>query len=313
MPDSKKPKRGFTNAQLQAAQTAKQQSAFEVFYTALSPYFPDITRETPWLQDLFKQAQPYLGQGITADKIPDVILNSGKAPKSFTDRFSGIFKLKDLAAKGVNIAHIPTVAEYSRLSNEMDASLRAVGLNDLANNETIGNIIGNNVDFTQFQQRLDNAFFAVDNADQALKDELAKNFPQIQRTDLAKALLAGPEGAQQLEKTIAQANVRAAASRVGLTNVTSPEEIYRSIQSGVTTQADVQAGYAKTAQELAGVQNAANLFGDQSNVAAELEKQNVLNQNSNVVKRLKSQARAEYAGSTGATQGSLSRVRAGAI
>lgn len=276
---------------------------FDLFKAYFGQFFDNIESEAPWLRDLFNASQKFYGMGATDADIPDLLLTDTNVPQSYKNRFAGIFALKQKNATSPgSVSHIPTVAEYAALSKDIKQELNKYSLNGLATDKNIADIIGNDVSMSEVQDRLSLAFNAIDNADEFLKKELTSNFPMLGRTDLAHALLAGAEGSVALKKKIDVAGVRAAASEFGLSNQMSADELYK---MGVD-RASARAGYAKTQQQLGGITQAANMFG-QTNVdlQAELEQQNVLGKQSNVVSSLKSQARAEYSGSSGVSQGSL--------
>ena len=279
--------------------------AYEVFRQQFAPFFDNIDQEAPWLASLYNSSQKYYNMGMTDADIPDVLLTDENAPQAYKDRFAGIFKLKARKAQGYNVAYIPTVADYATMSKQIRREFQKYGLNDMGNDANIADIIGNDVDYIEVQERLSKAFYAIDNADEFLKKELKTNFPSIGRTDLAKALLTGSAGAEELKKKIDIAGVRAAASEFGLSTKMDAEELYKmGVERGTA-----RAGYEKSAQELAGLSEAAKSFGTGKDLEAELEKQNVLQKTSQTVTSLRSQARAEFQGSTGATSAGLRRKR----
>ena len=69
------------------------------------------------------------------------------------------------------------------------------------------------------------------------------------------------------------------------------------------------AGYEKTASELTGIKQAQQQFGGGGDIMTELEKTNVLGKTSQEVNRLRSQARAEFSGQTGASSQALRRKK----
>jgi hypothetical protein len=244
--------------------------------------------------------------GMTDDQIPDVLLSDENAPQAYKDRFAGITKLKQRKAAGYNVAYIPNVADYAEMSKSIKKQFQKYGLNELGNNANIADIIGGDVDADEVEQRLSQAFYAIDNADEYLKSELKQNFPTIGRTDLAKALLTGPDGAEELKKKIDIAGVRASASEFGLRNKIDAEELFK---MGVE-RSSARAGYQKTATELSGLTQAAKQFGQTGiDLESELEKQNVLQKNQQNITSLRSQARAEFQGGTGASSTGLRRKR----
>lgn len=280
--------------------------AYEVFRQQFSPFFDNIDSEAPWLMSLYNASQKYYNQGMTDADIPDVLLTDENAPQAYKDRFAGIFKLKQRKAAGYNVAYIPTVADYSTMTKSIKKQFQKYGLNELGNDANIADIIGNDVDAVEVEDRLSKAFYAIDNADEYLKSELKQNFPTIGRTDLAKALLTGEQGADELKKKIDIAGVRASASEFGLQNKIDAEELFK---MGVE-RSTARAGYQKTAAELSGLGQAAQQFGQQGiDLQSELEKQNVLQKQSETVTSLRSQARAEFQGGTGASSTGLRRKR----
>jgi hypothetical protein len=280
--------------------------AWEVFKAQFSPYFTNIDVEAPWLNALYTASQKYYNQGFTDAEIPDQLLTDENAPQAYKDRFAGIFKLKELKAKNPDsVLHIPSVSEYATMQKDMTSELNKRGLNSLATNTNFANIIGNNVDYQQFTDRLDMAFDAIDNADVYLKEELKKNFPAVGRNDIAMALLTGEEGAKALKKKVDVAGVRAAASEFGLQTQTNAEEL---VNMGID-RASARAGYQRTATELTGLTEAQKRFGGTGDLQTELEKTNVLDKQSQEVNRLRSQARAEFSGQTGVGSTALRRKR----
>lgn len=291
------------------ADAKKLVPSYQVFTDYFKPYFADVAVEAPWLKDLYTASTPFYKQGLTTAQIPDQVLASGKAPASFKARFAGIEKLKQRQAAGEVISYIPSIADYGVLTREIKQEFQKYGLNKLGSNENITDIIGNNVSLREVQERLSGAFDAIDNADEYLKAELAKNFPTLGRQDLAMALVGGPDSAKELQKKVATANVRAAASEFGMQTQTDAEELAK---MGVTRDI-ARTGYAQTQQEIGGLQAAQQQFGGNVNLAKELENVNILGKSSSEVKRLKSQARGQFAGSSGIGQGSLSRRRTGQL
>jgi hypothetical protein len=280
--------------------------AYEVFRQQFSNFFENIDSEAPWLLSLYNASQKYYNMGMTDEQIPDVLLSDENAPQAYKDRFAGIAKLKARKAAGYNVAYIPNVADYAEMSKSIRKQFQKYGLNELGNNANIADIIGGDVDAVEVEERLSKAFYAIDNADEYLKSELKQNFPTIGRTDLAKALLTGPDGADELKKKIDIAGVRASASEFGLRNKIDAEELFK---MGVE-RSTARAGYQKTASELSGLTQAAKQFGQTGiDLESELEKQNVLQKTQENVTSLRSQARAEFQGGTGASSTGLRRKR----
>lgn len=283
--------------------------AEQIFYTYFQNLFPDMSKEKGWLSELYAVSKKYLKDGFKNADIPDLVLSDKNSPASFKARFAGIIELKKKRDAGENISHIPTVAEYSAVAKLMKNELNKNGLNGLANDSMIAKIIGNDVDAQELSDRLNNAFSAIDNADSFLKQQLADTYPTLSREDLAGALLTGAAGAVELKKKIDVAGIKASAAEFGLQNQASAEELYK---MGVT-RADARKGYAQTQQEISGLQAAQEQFGKTADIATELEKVNVTGGTSSEVKRLKSQARGRFQGTTGISAASLAKSKVGQV
>lgn len=281
--------------------------AYEVFKAAFANLFANVNNEDSWLKQMYTVAQGLYKTGFTTVDLPDQLLNdTSEATRLYRERFSGITELKRRQAAGENVSYIPSVAQYAEMSKQMKQDLTALGLNSVATDASIGKIIGADVDYTEFTKRIDTAFKAIDNADQWLKSELATNYGNLSREDLALGLLGGREGSDALKKKIEVAGVRAGAAEFGLRTQMDAGELSR---MGVD-RATARQGYQKTSKELSGISQAAGMFGQRDlNLQAELEQENVLGKESSKVKSLRSQARSQFQGSSGITQGSLGRKK----
>lgn len=281
--------------------------AYEVFKSAFRNLFDDVNAEDSWIRQMYGVAQGLYKVGFTTVDMPDELLNdTSDATRLYRERFAGISELKRRKAAGETINFIPTVAQYNEMSKTMQSDLRSMGLNSIANNASIAKIIGADVDYTEFTKRIDSAFKAIDNADSWLKAELATNYGNLSREDLALGLLGGKEGSEVLKKKIDVAGIRAGAAEFGLKTQMNAEELSN---MGVD-RATARAGYKKTSESLAGYTQAAKTFGMQDvNIQSELEKANVLGDQSRNIKSLKSQSRAQFGGQSGIAQGSLGRKK----
>jgi hypothetical protein len=284
--------------------------AFDVFKTYFSSYFDNIETEAPWLNDLYQASQKYYSMGISEADVPQLLLTDRDAPKSYKDRFAGIQMLKERQASGIPVSHIPSVAEYATMSSDMKKTFQKYGLNSMGTQDNIAQIIGNDVDAVEMQSRMDNAFAAIDNADEYLKKELATFYPGLSRGDLALALLKGKEGSVELQKKVGSANINARADEFGITSAVNASDLYN---QGVSAN-EARQGFATSAAEQKGLQNAATMFGDVgNNLLAEQQKGNITGVQTQRVEGLRSKARSEFQKQAGTSAGSLSRTRAGQV
>lgn len=172
-----------------------------------------------WIDELQELIQGFIDTGSSYEEAMNLALNEAKAKgkaSPFVNRFEAIFKLQDRLKAGEAI-DVPTIAEYVKSEQALGNVFRDVGLGELANQKTIGKILGEaGKSVAEATRLIDNVFSTIDNAPKALKDDLAKYFPGVDRTSIAKALLLGKEGALELEKKVAAISQFSAAKSQGI-------------------------------------------------------------------------------------------------
>lgn len=282
---------------------------FDVFKSELQGVFGvfDPSDDT-WLNEIWNASQDKLNQGIASTSIPDLLLDDPKLT-NYRARFAGLFKLRELS-KTQAISYVPNIATYIASERELIGKLRYYGLNDLATQKNAADIIGNDVSVTEAEGRIVEGYLAIKNADSALTEQLAKEFPTLGSADFVSALLSRKgEGVEFLKTKVARAGIQTSAVAVGIESQIGAEELRK---RGITRETALE-GFKAVKSQKAGVEQAARMFGD-TTTGEELQKQleqetfGMSGEQENV-KRLKSQARAQFAGQTGITTGSLSRKR----
>lgn len=172
-----------------------------------------------WLDELQELIQGFINTGSTVEEAQNLALNEAEAKgiaSPFVQRFDAVFKLRNRLKAGEAIS-VPTIAEYVKSEQELGTVFRDVGLPELANQKIIGRILGEaGKSVAEATRLIDNVFSAIDNAPKALKDDLSTYFPGADRTSIAKALLLGKEGAQELEKKVKSIEQFSAAKSQGV-------------------------------------------------------------------------------------------------
>ena len=282
---------------------------FDVFKSELQNVFGvfDPTDDT-WLREIWTAGQSKLNEGISSEAIPDLLLDDPTLT-NYRSRFSGLFKLRELA-KTQTISYIPNIATYLSTERTLTEKLKYYGLNDLATQKNIADIIGNDVSVTEAEGRIVEGYLAIKNADSALTEQLKKEFPTLGDADFVSALLSKKgEGVDFLKTKIARAGIETSAVATGIQSQIGAEELRK---RGITRETALE-GFKSIKSQQAGVEQAAQMFGDTTG-RTELQKQleeetfGVSGEQQNV-KRLKSQTRAQFAGQSGIQTGSLSRKR----
>jgi hypothetical protein len=280
---------------------------FDVFKSELQVVFGvfDPTDDS-WLKEIWTAGQASLSQGVASTSIPDLLLDDPKLV-NYRSRFSGLLKLRELS-KTQPVSYVPNISTYIASERALIGKLNYYGLNDLATKETAAQIIGNDVAVTEAEGRITEAFLAIKNADSGLMQQLKKEFPTLGDADFAAALLSKKgEGVEFLKNKVARAGIETSAAAVGIQSQVGAEELRK---RGVDRETAL-AGFKSVKAQQAGVEAAASMFGDKTE-KTELQKQaeeeafGISGEQQNV-KRLKSQARAEFAGRSGIATGSLKR------
>lgn len=285
-------------------------TAREVLQQVLGTMFNiNDPEEQAWINEFYDIAKPMVDVNVSPDSIPEAVLYSGKAPKKFAERFSGALELQRKKLAGENV-YVPSIAEYVAGEEEYMSLVKSFGMNDLASKQTYGKITGNAISVKETRDRIQEAASRVNALDQNVKDQLKTEFPNLQESDMAQAILTGPDGINNLKSKIQRAGVKAGAASAGLTTQTSLDQLSNLSYEQATAGFQQVANTLKTST--AGIQQAGQMFGDQigaTEYQTELEKEALLGQTSQRTKRLQSQARAQFGGQSGIVTGSLGRKK----
>jgi hypothetical protein len=116
----------------------------------------------------------------------------------------------------------------------------------------------------------------------------------------------------EIEKKVKGAQMLGAAKAAGVKTALTEEQLL----AANITPGDAKTAFATVAAQQEGIQQAARIFGEQASrqdLQAELEKKELGIAPSQKVEGLASQARAQFAGGTGVTTGSLSKRKSGQL
>ena len=203
---------GFTD-------TGKVTLAANTFANTIALLMGELEASQPWVEELRVLAQGFINTGSSVDEAINLALRDAKAQgkaSKFVNRFSAIFKLQDRLNAGETV-QVPTIAEYVQSEQALGDVLRAVNLGDLATQEVAAKILGDaNKSVSEATSIIKDVFGAIDNAPEALKNDLKTYFPGADRTSIAKALLLGKEGALELTKKVASIEQFSAAKSQGV-------------------------------------------------------------------------------------------------
>jgi hypothetical protein len=264
-----------------------------------------------WVNSLYSVAKKYVDTNLVTYNDPtiyELILTDTQSPEltGFRDRFSVYLNQRNEAiAKGTK-PEFANIGEYVQTEKAYANVLRSKpAFADLATDENIKKFISGRTSVDEVQARIDNAYYAVSTADQALKDQIKEQFPSLNDDDLARSLVTGSTDSVQQKIKFGAAGIAASAKVAGIQAQSNLEDLAK---QGVTRE-DALKGFQQVARERSGIQQAARAFGTQAPTQMELEAEALTGVESASAKRLRSQARAQFGGQTGIVTGSLGRKK----
>jgi len=208
------------------AEAAKPTLALDTFKATLGLIFGKEESNKSYVSKLYQLTSGFYKTGSTTEEAINLALyqaeNENAIPE-FTSRFKGIFALRDAKQKGAAIT-VPTIAEFFATEAKMGEVLRTAGLGDLATENFLGDIIGQQKSVNEVASLISDVFNAIDYAPKELKETLSTYFTGVDRVSIAKAILTGPEGAQALSQKVKGVSVISAAQQYGM-NIDLPTAI----------------------------------------------------------------------------------------
>ena len=207
--------------------------AREVFARTLAQFFPGTDPNASWINELYPVVSGYYKSGVPIDQAINLSLTDARNnPKlsTFADRFKGIYAIQDLKAAGKPVI-VPTIAEYVRSESQVADLFNQAGLSDLANPQGIADVLGKGKAVSQIANEINQVFRRIDLAPQAIKDTLGRYFPTVDRSRLARTILLGDRGLQELTDELAGLEVLSAAEQQGIAATGA-----RGIAGGVTQE-----------------------------------------------------------------------------
>ena len=283
--------------------------AFARIFTQLTGI--DAARN-PWVNSLYTVAKKYVDTNLVAYNDPtiyDLVLTDTESPElaGFRDRFSVYLAQRNDAIATGTQPEFSNINEYIQTERSYASVLRSrTAFADLATDANIKRFISGKTSVDEVQERINNAYYAVTTADQALKDQIKREFPSLTDDDLARSLVTGTTDSVQQKIKFGSAAIKVEAAAAGIASSLNTEDLAR---RGVTRE-KAMTGFQQVARERSGIQQASRMFGGEGPTQAELEAEALgTSGESASAKRLRSQARAQFGGQSGITTGSLGRKK----
>lgn len=266
------------------------------------------------LDSLATEVQNFMTEGLGAAEARIAI----RQTQAYKERFKGN---EGRLKKGLGV-YQPN--EYLAAEETYRNLLLANNLQDLATRNTTDAFISGAVSAQEVQDRIQNVFNKIDNADPALKGQLGQYFsnygivdPNLQRSQLASALLTGETSSMALERQLKKAQLRAGAQ---MADVTIAEAGIESLQKQLEAQgiSDVygtaKTGFSTLAQTQAETQRLAGIYGgEQAPLGEELQQEAFFGLQSQKRKKLQEKEQATFAGQAGISTAGLSKNIAGSF
>lgn len=278
---------------------ANRKSAFKVLEDTFNSY---------GLGSLVPVVRSFMEQGLSDD---EAVIQLRQTPE---------YKTRFLGNEGRRAKGLAAYDEGTYLNAEQTYRdiLAQAGLDVLATQDTFSKLIGGAVSAAETQDRIQNVFNKIDNADSALKEQIGNYLtgygvsdPNLQRTQLASALLTGGTSAQELVRGIEKAQIKTAALtagvQVGEEEITGLQKQLESVKTY-----DVYGTAKKAFGEIAATEptltKLANIYGeDAAALKPELQQEAFFGLQSQRRKKLQEKEQATFAGQSGTSQVSLSK------
>ena len=111
---------------------------------------------------------------------------------------------------------VPTIAEYVVSQAKMADVLNEANLGSIATEEFTTELISKGNSVSTVADKIAKAYLRIDMAPKAIKDTFSRYFPTVDRPTLARTLLLGEKGINELVDELEQYEVLAAAEQQGL-------------------------------------------------------------------------------------------------
>ena len=278
---------------------------------------PENSGKDSWVNQMATIIKGLVDDGADKNLAPDIIIKNPKKYASqlpkFFERFKTFIEISDRETASNKPPTFSTIADYVKGEREYINTLKKIdGFADLATLQNAQQFMKNDVSVKEVSDRVDNAFYAVKQADPALRAEINRMFPNLNDNELAKVLVSGNLDAATEALKIQQAGINVAGQ--GIAGYKIASDTYALAQQGVT-RADAVKAFGAASENIAGLEQAANMFGEST---ADLQKQLEQEQlgvvtPSKKISGLASQARAQFEGGTGMRTGSLTKPTTGKI
>jgi hypothetical protein len=292
-------------AELLRRDEANRVSAFKVLEDTFNSY---------GLGSLAATVKTFMQQGLSDD---EAVIQLRQTPE-YKQRFLGN---EGRRAKGL---YAYSESQYLEAEQTYRDLFAQSGLESLAGADTFSKLIGGAVSPAETQDRIQNVFTKIDNADPQLREQIGSYLtgygigdPNVQRTQLASALLMGGTSAQDLVRNIEKAQIKTAALTSGMTLA---EENISSLQKQLETAKtyDVygtsKKAFGELAQTTPTTEKLANIYGeDTTNLSSELQQEAFFGLQSQRRKKLQEKEKSTFGGSAGTSTASLAQNTKGAI
>ena len=266
------------------------------------------------LDTLAAEVQNFMTEGLSPAEAKIAIRQS----QAYKDRFKGN---EGRIKKGLAV-YQPN--EYLQAEETYRNLLLANNLQDLVSRNTTDAFISGAVSAQEVQDRIQNVFTKIDNADATLKGQLGQYFsnygiadPNLQRSQLASALLTGETSSMALERQLKKAQLRAGAQMSG---VTIAETGVESLQQQLEAQniSDVygtaKTGFSTLSQTQPGTEKLAQIYGEQTTgLSEELQQEAFFGLQSQRRKKLQEREQATFGGQAGISTAGLGKSTAGSF
>ena len=174
--------------------------AFDAFKKTFALIVGEKEASQTYLTSLFNKVYGYNKLGMNFDEAINISLRDARTDASlapFRQRFRAVLALEDMKQAGKIVA-VPTIKEYIVSEQQAADVLNRAELGTLATPDFLADVFSMGKSVNEITQIVDNVYKKIQSAPQSVKDARSALYPTMTDAQIAKAMLTGSKGVDEL-------------------------------------------------------------------------------------------------------------------
>ena len=174
--------------------------AFDAFKKTFALIVGEKEASQTYLTSLFNKVYGYNKLGMNFDEAINISLRDARTDASlapFRQRFRAVLALEDMKQAG-KIVSVPTIREYVVSEQQAADVLNRAELGTLATPDFLADVFSMGKSVNEITQIVDNVYKKIQSAPQSVKDARSALYPTMTDAQIAKAMLTGSNGVDEL-------------------------------------------------------------------------------------------------------------------